>query len=128
VAAENRLFSAAGPWPPKIWPYFGLFFSGGQKPPKISLRPPKIAYFQRQWPYFRRFLAAENDCSSYSASKAMVLDSHFTALLSAAVGTVWDFDMTTLYRGLPKVNLVPLIELFTEAEAWATIKAMNYNS
>jgi hypothetical protein len=28
-AAENKLFSAAKAWPPKIWPYFWLFFSGG---------------------------------------------------------------------------------------------------
>jgi hypothetical protein len=44
-ATENKLFSAAAPWPPKIWPYFRLFFSGGQEPPKISLKPPKISIF-----------------------------------------------------------------------------------
>jgi hypothetical protein len=64
VAAENSLFSAAGPWPPKIKAYFRLIFSGGQEPPKISLRPLKIAYFRRQRPYLRHFLASENDCSS----------------------------------------------------------------
>jgi hypothetical protein len=63
VAAESKLFSAAKPWPPKIWPCFRLFFSGGQEPPKISLKSPKIAYFRRQMPYFRRLIAAENDCS-----------------------------------------------------------------
>jgi hypothetical protein len=61
AAAENKLFSAAGPWLPKIKAYFRLIFSGGQEPPKISLRPSKIAYF-------RRFLATENDCSSRSVS------------------------------------------------------------
>jgi hypothetical protein len=45
---------------------FGYFFSGGQKPPKISLKPLKIAYFRQQRPYFRWLLAAENDCSSCS--------------------------------------------------------------
>jgi hypothetical protein len=50
ATAENKLFSAAGLWPPKIKTYFRLIFSGGQEPPKISLRPPKIAYFRRQWP------------------------------------------------------------------------------
>ena len=45
LAAENRLFSAAGPWPPKIKVYFRLIFSGSQEPPKIGLRLPKIAYF-----------------------------------------------------------------------------------
>jgi hypothetical protein len=64
LAAENNIFSAAGPWPPKIKAYFRLIFSDGEEPPKISLRPLKIAYFRRQRPYFRRFLAAENDCSS----------------------------------------------------------------
>jgi hypothetical protein len=47
LAAENSLFSAAGPWPPKIKAYFRLIFSGGQEPPKIGLRPPKISYFRR---------------------------------------------------------------------------------
>jgi hypothetical protein len=60
LAAENKLFSAAGTWPPKIKTYFRLLFFGGQKPPKISIKPPKIAYFRRQMPYFRRLLAAEN--------------------------------------------------------------------
>jgi hypothetical protein len=59
LAAENKLFSAASPWPLKIKAYFRLIFSGGQEPPKISLKPPKITYF-------RRLLAAENDCSCYS--------------------------------------------------------------
>jgi hypothetical protein len=63
------LFSAADWRPPKIWPYFRLFFSGGQEPPKISLKPSKIAYFRRQRPYFRRLLAVENNCSSCSVSK-----------------------------------------------------------
>jgi hypothetical protein len=66
-AAENKLFSAAGPWPPKIKPYFRPVFFGGQKPPKISQLPPKIAYFRRQLAYFRRLMAAENDCSCCSA-------------------------------------------------------------
>jgi hypothetical protein len=66
AATENKLFSTAGPWPPKIKAYFRLIFSGGQEPPKISIKPPKIAYFRRQRPYFRRFLAAENGCSSRS--------------------------------------------------------------
>jgi hypothetical protein len=65
-AAENKLFSAAGPWPPKIKPYFRPVFFGGQQPPKISQLPPKIAYFRRQLAYFRRLLAAENDCSCCS--------------------------------------------------------------
>jgi hypothetical protein len=68
AAAENKLFSVAGPWLPKIKAYFRLNFSGGQEPPKISIRPPKIVYFRRQRPYFRWFLAAENDCSSRSDS------------------------------------------------------------
>jgi hypothetical protein len=62
------------------------------------------------------------------ASKAMLSDNHFTALLSVAVDTMWDFNMTTLYHGLPKFNLMSLIEPFTEAEASASIKAMDYNS
>jgi hypothetical protein len=65
-AAENKLFSAASHWPPKIKPYFRPGFFGGQKPPKISQLPPKIAYFRRQLAYFRRLLAAENDCSCCS--------------------------------------------------------------
>jgi hypothetical protein len=60
LAAENKLFSAAGTWPPKIKAYFRLIFFGGQKPPKISLKLSKIAYFRRQRTYFRRLLAAEN--------------------------------------------------------------------
>jgi hypothetical protein len=66
LAVKNKLFSAAATWPPKIMAYFRLIFSGGQRPPKISLKPPKIAYFWWQRPYFRRLLAAENDCVSYS--------------------------------------------------------------
>jgi hypothetical protein len=58
----------AGHWLPKIYAYFRLIFSDGQEPPKISLRPSKIAYLLRQRPYFRRFLAAENDCSCYSGT------------------------------------------------------------
>jgi hypothetical protein len=42
MATKNTLFLAARPWPPKIWPYFRLIFSGGQEQPKISLRPPKM--------------------------------------------------------------------------------------
>jgi hypothetical protein len=38
AAAKNKLFSAAGPWPPKIKVYFRLIFSSGQEPPRISLR------------------------------------------------------------------------------------------
>jgi hypothetical protein len=63
-AAENKLFSAVWSWPPKIKTYFRPVFFGGQTPPKINPLPPKIAYFQRQRAYFRRRLAAENDCSS----------------------------------------------------------------
>jgi hypothetical protein len=59
LAAKNKLFSAASHCPPKIKAYFWLIFSGSQEPPKISLKPPKIAYF-------RWFLAAENDCSCCS--------------------------------------------------------------
>jgi hypothetical protein len=76
VAAENNLFSVARPLPLKIWPYFRLIFSGGQEPPKISLRPPKIAYFRRQRPYFRRFLVTENHCSSCSARIVIWLMNH----------------------------------------------------
>jgi hypothetical protein len=54
LAAENNLFSAAKCEPPKIKANFWLIFSGGQKPPKIGLKPPKIAYF-------RRPLATESD-------------------------------------------------------------------
>jgi hypothetical protein len=53
-AAENKrgIISAAiifgsDVWPPKISNYFWLIFSGGQRPPKIGLKPPKIAYFRR---------------------------------------------------------------------------------
>jgi hypothetical protein len=74
--AKNKrlLFSAAvvfggAAWPPKIKAYFRLIFFGGQKPPKISLKPPKIAYFRWQRPYFRRLLAAENACVSCSDYK-----------------------------------------------------------
>jgi hypothetical protein len=77
-AAENKLFSAASHWPPKIKPYFRPGFFGGQKPPKISQLPPKIAYFRRQLAYFRRLLAAENDCSCCS-----VLRSESVLLLGA---------------------------------------------
>jgi hypothetical protein len=58
-AAGNKLFSAAWSRPPKIKAYFRPVFFGGQA-------PPKIAYFRRQMAYFRRRLAAENDCSSCS--------------------------------------------------------------
>jgi hypothetical protein len=74
-AAENKLFSAARPWPPKIKPYFRPGFFGGQKPPKISQLPPKIAYFRRQLAYFRRLLAAENDCRCCSESSVIVTGS-----------------------------------------------------
>jgi hypothetical protein len=47
LAAENKLFSAACHWPPKIKVYFRLIFSGGQEPLKISLKSPKKAYFRR---------------------------------------------------------------------------------
>jgi hypothetical protein len=73
------LFSAAVKGPPKIINNFRRLDPGHRKyglifgyffwrpeTVEISLRPPKIAYFRRQWPYFRRFLAAENDCSSCS--------------------------------------------------------------
>jgi hypothetical protein len=55
LAAENKLFSAAGHWSPKIKAYFRLIFSSGQEPPKISLRPPKISgglrlIFGGSWP------------------------------------------------------------------------------
>jgi hypothetical protein len=39
LAAENKLFSAAGHRPPKITTYFRFIFSGGQEPPKIAQRP-----------------------------------------------------------------------------------------
>jgi hypothetical protein len=52
LAAENKLNPAVGRWLPKIKAYFQLIFSGGQEPTKISLKPPKIAYFRRQRPYF----------------------------------------------------------------------------
>jgi hypothetical protein len=39
TAAENKLFSAARTWPPKINGYFWLFFSGGERLPKIGLKP-----------------------------------------------------------------------------------------
>jgi hypothetical protein len=41
-AANNHLFSAARCQPPKIIAYFRLNFSGGQGPPKIGLKPPKM--------------------------------------------------------------------------------------
>jgi hypothetical protein len=68
-AAGNKLFSAAGSWPPKIKSYFRPVFFGGQTPLKINPLPPKISYFRRQRAYFRRLLAAENDCSSCSVSR-----------------------------------------------------------
>jgi hypothetical protein len=61
--AENKLFSATGIRPPKINGYFRLIFSGGQRPIKIGVKPPKISYFRWQRPYFRRPLAAKNNCS-----------------------------------------------------------------
>jgi hypothetical protein len=64
-AAGNKLFSAAWSWPPKIKPYFWSDFFGGQTPPKIN------PYFRRQRAYFRRRLAAENDCSSCSVFKVV---------------------------------------------------------
>jgi hypothetical protein len=41
-AANNHLFSAAMCQPPKIIAYFRLIFSGGQGPPKIGLKAPKM--------------------------------------------------------------------------------------
>jgi hypothetical protein len=37
AAAENKLFSMAGPWPPKIKAYFRLIFSGSFWPPKMTV-------------------------------------------------------------------------------------------
>jgi hypothetical protein len=34
--------------------------------------PPKIGYFRRQLAYFRRLLAAENDCSCCSAKDGVL--------------------------------------------------------
>jgi hypothetical protein len=52
VAAGNyQLFSAARE-PAVENSLFSVGFFGGQKPPKINLLPPKIAYFQRQRAYF----------------------------------------------------------------------------
>jgi hypothetical protein len=82
LATENKLFLAAGHWPLKIKPYFWLIFSGGQEPPKISLRPPKIAYFQR-------FRAAENDCSYCSGfSKLKVLISYLFSTMTYYLATI----------------------------------------
>jgi hypothetical protein len=48
LAAENKLFSAGRCQPSNIMAYFRLIFVGGQRPPKIGLKPPKISYFRRQ--------------------------------------------------------------------------------
>jgi hypothetical protein len=55
-------------WPPKIICYF-------RRP---GSQPPKIAYFRRQLAYFRRLLAAENDCICCSARHPQFYQSQVT--------------------------------------------------
>jgi hypothetical protein len=74
--AENSLFSAVRCQPPKIIAYFGLIFSGRERPSKTGLKPSKISYFRRQIPYFLRPRATKNNCTCCSEPSLTPRPSH----------------------------------------------------
>jgi hypothetical protein len=112
LAVENKpLFSAARCQSPKIMACFRLIFSGGQRPPKIGLKPLKIAYFRRQRPYFlrppyfRQPLAAKSDCAycsdrpGWDSTVAAIFTTHRRTIRGS---TVW----VPVGRGV-ELNLYP---------------------